>query len=131
MTGGGLAIRIDIGPGELADRLSILRLKVEKGRGRPSEAAIASACNRLKAQSDDLVWTEESRNFERELADINRRLWGVEDDLRALEKAGRFEADFVELARSVYRLNDRRAALKAAIDQSFGHRHEDDKIYGV
>jgi len=106
-----------ISVGELIDKITILRIKLERIRAAPAHANIERELDRLieiraRASLDlaDLAGPED------ELFQVNGRLWDVEDELRALEQNGNFGKRFIELARSVYRLNDRRSALKRRIN---------------
>jgi len=123
-------INIEIGPGELIDRITILRLKVEHLAGAPREAAAARLAA-LRAVWQDLQPPDAVAGLADELSALNRRLWEIEDALRAHEARRDFAAPFVELARAVYRTNDRRAQLKAEIDAALGHGVCDAKVYGA
>jgi len=110
-------MKIDVPFGEVADRVSILRIKE---RRLASAAQIANT--RRHRELLEAAWRAEAVPALdvlpewTELCAVNEGLWDVEDALRACERDARFDAAFVDLARSVYRLNDRRAALKRAID---------------
>lgn len=124
------AIRIEIGPGELIDRITILKLKVAHLDGaRRADAAARLAI--LLEHWHALPASSEVSALADELAALNQRLWAIEDALRACERRGDFGARFVEHARNVYRTNDRRAQLKADIDTALGHVIGDAKVYEV
>ena len=124
------AIRIEIGPGELIDRITILRLKVAHLDGaRRADAAARLAI--LLEHWHALPPSPEVSALADELAALNHRLWAIEDALRACERRSEFGASFVEHARNVYRTNDRRAQLKADIDTALGHLVGDAKVYAV
>ncbi|ARE41921.1 hypothetical protein RGUI_3780 [Rhodovulum sp. P5] len=108
-------IRIDIGPGELADRLSILELKVAHA---PQETALVSARDALAAQRARLPLPRLAEEVK--LARVNADLWTAEDRIRSAERRGDYGPDFTALARRIIALNDRRSALKAAIDRLAG-----------
>lgn len=115
-----MRVKVEISPGELFDKITILSLKQEKigdpekranvERDKASLQSVASSLNILEGL-DALVG---------DLKDVNGHLWDIEDAIRDHEASGTFDAAFVELARSVYITNDRRAALKRAIDELFG-----------
>ena len=124
------AIRIEIGPGELIDRITILKLKVAHLDGaRRADAAARLAI--LLEHWHALPPSPEVSALADELAALNHRLWAIEDALRACERRSEFGASFVEHARNVYRTNDRRAQLKADIDTALGHVVGDAKVYAV
>lgn len=112
--------QIEIGPGELCDRLSILEIKAERTRGGPAEAATEAQRDALRAVRARQKLPEAAAPIERALAALNGELWRAEDAIRACERAGDFGPAFIELARRVRRMNDRRAAMKAEIDRLAG-----------
>jgi hypothetical protein len=125
-------ILVEISPGELWDKITILRIKAERiaDAGKLAnvqrelamlEAAGASACA-MTAELNDLV---------ARLGDVNRKLWDVEDDLRQCERRQDFTAHFIELARSVYRLNDVRGDLKRRINDALGASIREVKQYAA
>lgn len=123
-------ISIPVAPGELIDKLTILRLKRERigdeaklANVRREEAMLNEVAVAHLPPSDRLtrLWDE--------LFVINARLWVIEDDIRQCEKAGDFGPQFITLARSVYRVNDERAAVKKAINQHLGSQIVEEKSY--
>ena len=125
-----------VGPGELADRLTILELKRDRiadpakvARAREQLAAVAEALRAEPALERGSVRERVAARTE-ELRAVNASLWDIEARLRACERAGRFDAEFVDLARSVYRMNDRRAEAKASIDALCGSVLAEVKDYG-
>jgi hypothetical protein len=123
-------ISAPISVGELIDKITILRIKLEK------IAAPAQIAN-IRAEHDHLaqIYVENriatliDGRDEESLQSVNRELWEVEDLLREHEARGDFGTAFVELARSVYRLNDRRAAAKRSINRKTGSLIVEEKSY--
>ncbi|MBM4383458.1 MAG: hypothetical protein FJ091_08820 [Deltaproteobacteria bacterium] len=122
-------LRVPISPGELLDKLTILRLKA---------ARIGDAAKRANVQRElallEQVWHEGAGGVdvsaeEQALARVNAALWETEDALRSLEAEQRFDAEFVALARSVYRQNDERAALKRRVNEKLGSALVEEKSY--
>lgn len=127
---GGVGVMIEISPGELIDRITILELKAERLASAAARANVAAELAGLVAARDAALPACESADALSEvLAAVNADLWTVEDDLRACEARGDFGAGFVALARSVYRLNDRRAALKRDLNDLFGARLREEKSH--
>jgi tetratricopeptide (TPR) repeat protein len=125
------AVTVPIAPGELLDKLTILRLKgarlrdEEKLRHIRTELAILEA-----ARGGNLPTSEELARLEKALCTVNAALWDIEDELRRCERAADFGPRFIELARSVYRHNDERAALKRRINDRLGAAFAEQKAYG-
>lgn len=117
----GLTVAIEVSPGELIDKITILEIKCERIADAGKRASAAQELAVLAGARDAAVpaepWLDD---LSAALREVNEDLWAVEDDLRACEARGDFASGFVALARSVYRLNDRRAALKREINDRLG-----------
>jgi Family of unknown function (DUF6165) len=123
-------ILVPISPGELLDKITILRIK----SARMSDAA-KLANVRAELAELEKTWraavgsAADVSEDERELQAVNERLWVIEDDIRDKERAQAFDARFIELARSVYIENDERAAIKKRINVKLGSRIVEEKSY--
>jgi hypothetical protein len=130
VAGRGRAITVEISPGELIDRITILQIKGEHITDPSKLAQIRRQLEALEALSDrEIVASSNLASLSAELKAINHAIWLSEEELRACERSGDFGARFVDLARSVYRNNDRRAALKRAIDERLGSSIHEVKSY--
>ena len=110
-----MRIKIEISPGELLDKISILEIKSER---IADKAKLGRELDTLVRSRDATVPDGEAvRTLYRELKSINETLWDIEDRIREREKASDFGPAFIELARAVYITNDKRAATKQAIDR--------------
>jgi Family of unknown function (DUF6165) len=119
-----------ISPGELCDKITILRIKAQRIQ---DPAKLANVHHELSVL--DATWTGSGLASESVEADIaalqavNERLWVIEDDIRHCEKAGDFGPTFIQLARSVYIENDERAAIKKRINLALGASLIEEKSY--
>ena len=123
-------VLIEVGPGELIDKITILRIKSE----RMSDAAkLANVRHELdvleKARAENLADSAELRRLEAALKEVNEALWVIEDDIRQCEADQDFGTKFIELARAVYKQNDKRAALKKEINLLTGSSIVEEKSY--
>ena len=123
-------ILVPISPGELLDKITILRIK----SARMSDAAKlvnvrAELAELEKTWTDAVGTTAGLADEERALQAVNERLWVIEDDIRDCERAKDFGPKFVELARAVYHQNDRRAELKREINLLLGSQIIEEKSY--
>lgn len=122
-------IVVEIGAGELLDRLSIVEIKAQHAEADARRRLIAErAALRRAAGEAGLLTTA----FESDLADlraVNETLWAVEDDIRVCEANLDFGQRFVGLARAVYTNNDRRWRIKRQIDERYGSAVAEEKIY--
>ena len=123
-------IRVPISPGELLDKLTILRIKAERIADAEKLANVRRELALLEAS-----WRHEAdaeldlSDEERALTRVNGALWEIEDALREHEAAQRFDAEFIALARSVYQHNDERAALKRRVNVKLGSALVEEKSY--
>jgi hypothetical protein len=123
-------ILVPISPGELLDKITILRIKA----ARMSDAAkVANVRHELALL--EKVWTDSGAAAvdlgpeEANLTRVNEALWVIEDDIRDEEHAGRFGPKFIDLARAVYVTNDERAAIKKRINTLLGSSIVEEKSY--
>jgi hypothetical protein len=123
-------IRVPISPGELLDKITILRIKSQ----RMTDPAKVSNV-RLELHALEETWGASAYAGIDVTADItalqavNERLWVIEDDIRDKERAQAFDAEFIRLARAVYFENDERAAIKRRINTALGSGIVEEKSY--
>jgi hypothetical protein len=123
-------ISVPVSPGELLDKVTILRIKSK----RMSDAAkLANVRIELKVLEE--TWAASAYGKVDIAADVaallevNERLWVIEDDIRDKERGKEFDAEFVRLARAVYVENDERAAIKRRINVKLGSTIVEEKSY--
>ena len=123
-------VLVPISPGELLDKITILRIKV----ARISDAA-KLANVRLELDLLEKTWRDcgcaafDVTQDERALQQVNERLWDIEDRIRGKEAKQTFDREFIELAREVYISNDERAAIKKRVNLKLGSRLVEEKSY--
>jgi hypothetical protein len=123
-------ILVPTSPGELLDKITILRIKCVRITEPAKLANVRRELSRLEQS-----WTEavpaatDLRAEEQALAQVNAALWDIEDRIRDHESGQRFDAGFIELARSVYLRNDERAAIKRRINLKLASELIEEKSY--
>jgi hypothetical protein len=123
-------VLVPISPGELLDKITILRIKAVR---ITDPAKVGNV--RLELQLLEKTWRDSGcaaaniLSEERALHDVNERLWDVEDRIRDKEAVQIFDRDFIELARAVYIYNDERAAIKKRVNVALGSRIVEEKSY--
>jgi hypothetical protein len=123
-------ILVPVAPGELIDKITILRLKAERISDAAKRANVAHELALLTALAERAVPRAGGLDaLEAELQGINAALWDIEDAIRAADARGDFGAEFVALAQAVYRMNDRRAAVKRRINLLLGSAIVEEKSY--
>ena len=120
-------ILFPISIGKLIDKISILKIKLNKMNGKQ----LSNVKNELKAleaivkAKNLLIEPSISKN----LNEVNLLLWEIEDKIRLKEINNSFDNEFIQLARSVYQQNDRRASLKRKINCMYNSQFIEEKLY--
>ena len=123
-------ILVPISPGELLDKITILRIKAQRIGDAGKRANVQLELRLLEGTwRDSGCAAADLSNDEQALQDVNERLWVIEDRIREKESAQAFDAEFIELARSVYVRNDERAAIKKRVNLRLGSRIVEEKSY--
>ena len=125
-----IEIAVEIPPGELIDKITILEIKAERIAYAAKRAnVLVELATLTDARAAAIPPDGEIDRLEAQLKVVNEALWEIEDDIRDCDRAGNFGPRFVELARAVYRTNDRRAELKRAVNLRLGSRLVEEKSY--
>ena len=125
-----IEIKVPISPGELIDKITILRIKSQR-MSDPQKLHNV----RLELEALQGTWSNSAYagiDIEADihaLMTVNERLWVIEDDIRDKERAQAFDAEFIRLARAVYVENDERAAIKRRINVKLGSTIVEEKSY--
>jgi hypothetical protein len=125
-------IKVSVSPGELLDKITILRIKSIRMSDAAKLANVRAELAALEetwgASSYATIDIEADVNA---LHAVNERLWVIEDDIRDKERAQAFDAEFIRLARAVYFENDERAAIKRRINVKLGSALVEEKSYAA
>ena len=123
-------ILVPISPGELLDKITILRIKSARMTDADKVRNV-----RLELDVLEKTWRDSGAALPEVAADeaalqrVNEALWDIEDKIRDKELVQQFDAEFIELARAVYVTNDERAAVKKRINVALGSRIVEEKSY--
>ena len=120
-------ILVPISIGELIDKISILKIKLNKMKGKQ----LSNVKNELKAL-EAIVKAKKlliDSSISKNLNEVNLLLWEIEDKIRLKEINNIFDNEFIQLARSVYQQNDRRASLKRKINCMYNSQFIEEKLY--
>jgi hypothetical protein len=123
-------ILVPVSPGELLDKITILRIKSERIADAQKLANVRRELALLEqtwgaARSPDAMLDAEEAALQR----VNGELWDIEDRIREHEAQRRFDATFIALARQVYQRNDERAAIKKRINVRLNATIVEEKSY--
>ena len=120
-------ILAEISLGELADKLTILEIKLKKIEDKESINIINKeyqSLNNIDLKGIDL---KKYKALFNELKSVNEKLWDIENEKRLLEKNSDFEDKFIQVSRNVHFMNDKRAKIKKEINRTFGSNIEEVK----
>ena len=123
-------ILVPISPGELLDKITILRIKSARMTDPAKLVNVRHELAQLEA-----TWRASGAAIAAVSADeaalqrVNEALWDIEDEIRDKELAQAFDARFIELARAVYVTNDERAAIKKRVNTRLGSTIVEEKSY--
>ena len=123
-------VLVPLSPGELLDKITILRIKVARIQDAGKLANVKLELSLLEQTwKDSGAAAHDVALDERALENVNARLWDIEDRNRDKEARQTFDREFIELARAVYICNDERAAIKKRINLQLGSRLVEEKSY--
>lgn len=123
-------IKVPISPGELLDKITILRIKSQRMSDpqKVQNVRVELAALQETWSSSAYARIDIAADIEA-LQTVNERLWAIEDDIRDKERAQSFDAEFIRLARAVYVENDERATIKRRINVTLGSSIIEEKSY--
>jgi len=122
-------ILAEISLGELADKITILEIKMKKIVDKESLHILNKEYQSLKAIDLKGINLDKYQKLFNELKSINEKLWDIENEKRLLEKNSDFGDKFIQVSRAVHFNNDKRAEIKLKINKSFGSNIEEIKEY--
>lgn len=126
-----MRVMIEVSPGELFDKISILKIKlskVDKVNDCAKFRFISNEYEILTKSAEQLIagrplaissecWKESGQSYINALDEVNIKIWDVLQYQRDLENIKDFGPKFVQASLDVYHLNDERAEYKRLINQ--------------
>jgi hypothetical protein len=123
-------ILVPVSPGELLDKITILRIKAARILDAAKLANVKTELALLEGTWRDCGCADRGlAQEEHALQRVNEQLWDIEDRIRDKEARQTFDREFIELARAVYVSNDERAAIKKRVNTQLGSRIVEEKSY--
>ena len=120
---------VEISNGELLDKLSILKIKMENIYDETKLINISKEYEELNRLSKKLLSIHGIQDLFDKLYEINTELWKTEDLIRSKEKLKEFDKEFVFYARNVYITNDLRFKIKSKINTLTDSYFVEEKSY--
>jgi hypothetical protein len=134
-----MRIQVEISPGELFDKITILEIKLSRIEDEEKLAHIERELATLTESGNRVQQSLEGNRQHDKLKELgqliavlkglNERIWVIEDDIRDRERQGDFGEGFIGTARSVYQTNDKRASAKRRINALLGSDIAEQKSY--
>lgn len=130
-----MRVQINVPPGELADRITILQIKSDRIKDEQKLKHICTDLLQSETVLEALHTTTTQQVWDKfvalkgRLRELNEEIWDIEDNIRRLEKEKDFGDEFVRTARLVYYTNDSRAAVKKQINELFQSDISEEKSY--
>jgi hypothetical protein len=107
-------MKIEVSNGEIIDKLTIIRIKLERITDGAKLANLRKEHVELEQASSSII--DSIYPLYTELYKVNCELWDIEDRIRDFERRKDFGPDFISTARAVYFKNDRRSEIKREIN---------------
>ena len=120
-------IHAQVSIGELIDKITILKIKQSKMKGKQLKNVIKELKSLEKIVEINNINIDKS--LFNSLKEVNHRLWIIEDNIRLKERKKEFDKEFIELARSVYKENDKRSSIKKNINLKYNSEIFEEKSY--
>ncbi len=128
-------MKIEVSNGEILDKHTILKIKLEKIQDPAKRVNIQKEWDTLTPCVDRIMSDSENEaavsQAYQDLLEVNRTLWKIEDEIRDCERAQDFSNEFIRLARAVYYTNDDRNLVKKRIDSLSGSTLTEEKGYAA
>lgn len=129
-----IIILTPISPGELIDKITVLKIKKERIQ-QPERLANIERELSLLEETKEKYFPHDSE-FKRKIAELetalkksNEEIWDMGEKIRELGDAKIFNQEFSEVAHSIHISNDVRAAIKKEINLLLGSSIIEEKSY--
>ena len=123
-------ILTEISAGELLDKISILKIKLDNIKDKEKIMEINKEYKSLEeTKNSNIEITNDLQKLIDQLKEVNMKLWIIEEEKRMCEKNKDFGKIFIKLARNVYINNDKRAKIKSDINKLLGSNIKEVKSY--
>jgi hypothetical protein len=126
-----MRVYVPVSAGDLIDRITILKIKVQEIPDAEAVARIGDELEHLTAIRNCFAKLNSPAVVQKEtsLQKANKALWDAENRVRVLETRNDFGPDFVASARSIYLGNGERATLKREINELAGSALREEKWF--
>ncbi|MBO7523267.1 MAG: hypothetical protein J6T30_05380 [Bacteroidales bacterium] len=120
-------MQIEVSNGEIIDKLTVIRIKLERIKDEAKLVNLKKEFEVLSQVASKIIQTDSP--LYQSLYKVNCELWDIEDHIRDLERNKDFGEDFINTARSVYIKNDERSRIKREINLATSSSLIEEKSY--
>ena len=123
-------------PGELIDKITVLKIKEERITDPARVANVKRELDmlmdtRIKNFPTDSAFAEKVTELENRLKQSNEKIWDMSDQIREYGNKKDFGPEFIDVAYGIHLANDERAAIKKEINLLLGSSLIEEKSYKV
>lgn len=118
---------VDCSYGEIVDKITILKIKLEKVKDNKQRMNIQKEYDSLQK-----YMKQDDSQFDIYLNDLyttNKKLWDLEDMIREKSKKKVFDEEYINCAESIHMTNDYRYSIKKQINDTYDSDIKEEKIY--
>jgi len=118
---------IECSYGEIIDKITILKIKLEKVKNEEQRKNITKEYDALKKwiKQDDKTFDK----YFNELYTTNKKLWVLEDNIRDKSKKKIYDTEYIEYAEQIHITNDHRYLIKSKLNNTYNSDLKEEKIY--
>lgn len=118
--------KISCSIGELIDKISILKIKLQKSNNEKLSKNISKELE-LITRENPISNVKDNLFFK--LYEINHKLWILEDNIRIKSQNNDFDSEYIEISEKIHKSNDQRYMLKNKINDKYLSDLKEGKIY--
>ena len=118
---------IECSYGEIIDKITILKIKLEKVKNEDQHKNISKEYESLKKwiKQDDTTFDQ----YFNELYTTNKKLWDLEDNIRDKSNKKIYDKSYIEYAEQIHITNDHRYLVKSKLNNTYNSDLKEEKIY--
>ena len=118
---------IECSYGEIIDKITILKIKLEKVKNEDQRKNISKEYESLKKwiKQNDTTFDK----YFNELYTTNKKLWDLEDNIRDKSNKKIYDKSYIEYAEQIHITNDHRYLIKSKLNNTYNSDLKEEKIY--
>lgn len=120
-------MKIEVSNGEIIDKLTILKIKLERIKDPEKGKNIQKEYKELSKASSKIM--KEDHPLFKELYKINLDIWDIEELIHELERKKQFKQEYANISREVHLKNDKRSEIKKEINKVTSSKFIEEKSY--